>query len=60
MLHTLVGQSHPLIAFLVARSIPALIRDQGPDGLWPEGEMGSFEIVRILKRLDFLDSLVPA
>ena len=26
--------SHPLAAFLVLRSIPGLIRDQHPDGLW--------------------------
>jgi hypothetical protein len=35
MLHNLARLSHPLAAFLVARTIPQLIRDQEEDGLWP-------------------------
>jgi len=35
MLHTLARLSHPLAAFLVARTVPLLLRRQRPDGLWP-------------------------
>jgi hypothetical protein len=37
MLHALSRLSHPLAAFLVLRSIPALIREQHSDGLWSDG-----------------------
>ena len=37
MLHNLARLSHPLAAFLVARTIPQLIRDQEEDGMWSGG-----------------------
>ena len=72
MLGYLERIGHPLSAFLVARSIPRLIRDQRGDGLWedreissreshgnapPTREEGSLMIVMALKRFGFLGSL---
>ncbi len=60
---------HPLSAFMILRSIPLLIREQGPDGLWQERQIGkcpplakaesTFIILRALKEFDFLDALLP-
>jgi hypothetical protein len=65
----LTGMTHPFAAFLVLRSIPALIRKQGKDGLWsekpirrcppPSKEESSFMILLALKKFGFLDSLLP-
>jgi hypothetical protein len=38
ILNILERLSHPLSAFLVLRSIPSLIAEQRPDGLWPDGK----------------------
>ncbi len=61
--------SHPLSAFLVLRSIPLLIRDQGKDGFWqenqvnkcspPKKEESTFLICRALKKFGFLKALLP-
>jgi hypothetical protein len=66
---------HPLSAFLVARSVPLLIREQGEDGFWedkpqrltgepekdepPSKEEGTLMILRALKRFRFLRLLWP-
>lgn len=60
---------HPFSAFTVLRSIPGLIRDQGPDGLWeeahkthfppPNKEETSYIILKTLKKFGFLDVLIP-
>lgn len=60
---------HPLSAFMILRSIPLLIREQGLDGLWQERQIGqcpppakaesTFMILRTLKEFDFLDALLP-
>jgi len=65
----LTGMTHAFAASLVLRSIPALIRKQGKDGLWrekpkrrcpsPSKEESSFMILRALKKFGFLDSLLP-
>ncbi|KPK62897.1 MAG: hypothetical protein AMK73_05580 [Planctomycetes bacterium SM23_32] len=59
----------PLAAFLVLRSVPLLIREQQADGLWQESAVGnsvspprgasSLIILRTLKKMGFLDALVP-
>ena len=59
MLHNLVRLTHPLAALLVARTVPQLIRDQQDDGLWPEGDTASFEILRALSNFGLLESLLP-
>jgi hypothetical protein len=74
MLGFLSRLTHPLAAFLVLRSVPWLIREQGEDGLWqekaitrdgkgcppPVKEESSFLILRALKQFGFLDVLWPA
>jgi hypothetical protein len=74
MLGFLSRLTHPLAAFLVLRSVPWLIREQGADGLWqekaiahdgkgcppPAKEESSFLILRALKQFEFLDALRPA
>ena len=70
ILNSLHRLSHPLAAFLVLRTIPSLIREQQPDGLWggEEGEedqastsreLASFRILRALAHFDFLEDLLP-
>lgn len=59
IMHHLARFSHPLAAFLVARTVPQLIRDQAEDGLWAEGEAGSLDILTALDHFGFLDSLRP-
>ena len=68
ILNSLHRLSHPLAAFLVVRTIPFLIREQQPDGLWTGGEGGqtsigrelaSFRIIRALKHFDLLEALLP-
>jgi hypothetical protein len=73
MLGFLSRLTHPLAAFLVLRSVPWLICEQGGDGLWqekpidPDGggcppptkEESSFLILRALKQFGFLDALQP-
>ena len=49
-----------LAAFLVARTVPQLMREQRQDGLWPEGEAASLEILLALRRFGFLKQLLPA
>ena len=60
VLKNLARLSHPLAAFLVARTIPQLIRGQETSGLWPEGDAESFRIVRALHHFSFLASLLPS
>ena len=58
---------HPLAAFLALRSVPRLIREQRPDGLWEESwgrfppgrETGSLMILTALAEFGFLDALRP-
>jgi hypothetical protein len=73
MLGFLSRLTHPLAAFLVLRSVPWLIREQGADGLWeekaidPDGKgcpppakaESSLLILRALKQFRFLDALRP-
>lgn len=59
VLENLARLSHPLAAFLVARTVPQLIRDQETSGLWPEGEAESLRILRALHHFGFLASLTP-
>jgi hypothetical protein len=57
----------PLSAFLLLRSVPMLIREQGKDGLWeerpandcppPKREESSYLILKALRRFRFLDEL---
>ena len=65
----------PLAAYVALRSVPQLIRNQSPDGLWqedvpsgprvhpgvkpPAREASTFMILKALKTLGFLDSLRP-
>jgi hypothetical protein len=73
MFETMSHLRHPLIGFLILRSIPLLIREQGDDGLWQEessrsgwAEMpspcraqGTLRIVRGLKACGLLSALLP-
>ena len=73
MLGFLGRSTHPLAAFLALRSVPLLIRRQGEDGFWqeepidrkgqrwpvPTREESTFMILRALRALGFLDTLLP-
>jgi len=73
MLSFLGRLSHPLAAFLALRSVPMLIRNQEPDGLWQEQPIdsggnpcpvpskaeSSYIILRALKALGLLELLLP-
>ena len=62
----------PLAAFAALRSVPVLIRRQGPDGLWneahlptahpktkpPPKEVTTFVVLKTLKKHGFLDALL--
>ena len=60
VLENLARLSHPLAAFLVARTVPQLIRDQETSGLWPEGDAESLRILKALDHFGFLASLIPS
>ena len=60
VLENLARLSHPLAAFLVARTIPQLIRDQEASGFWPEGAADSLRILEALDHFGFLASLIPS
>jgi hypothetical protein len=67
ILNSLRRLSHPLAAFLVLRTVPHLIREQRPDGLWADfgehslgGRLASFRILRALKHFDLLEPILPA
>ena len=69
-LDVLARTDQPLAAFLVLRTVPWLIREQGADGLWQEGSdscnvapgkaESSLLILRALKRHGLLDALLPS
>lgn len=69
-LDVLARTGQPLAAFLVLRTVPWLIREQGADGLWQEGSdscnvapgkaESSLLILRALKRHGLLDALLPS